>query len=343
MIETIINRYKKQQKYKQLTASYGKQYAFIGSGMHALNNLYPVLNYLHVPLKYIVTHSAETANKLNVSASNCHATTDLDMVLNDPQIAGIFISTPPRSHYDLVKRALEKNKHVFVEKPPCQTKEELQDLILTQNLNQKQVLVGLQKRYSPVCRILRKKIKMPDHYIFRYCLGAYPEGNTVFELFIHPIDLIVYLFGKADIKSIIHSKDTVFIHLMHAKGTIGSVELSTGYSWGQAEEQMIIVEKNNIYELNNLSELLHKNKPATMASIPLEKVLKFVPETKVLYNQNTFVPTIQQNNLYMNGFYSELEAFVHCCENEDFRENKSDLSSLQDTYKLLEKVFMSLS
>ncbi|MBC7779976.1 MAG: Gfo/Idh/MocA family oxidoreductase [Proteobacteria bacterium] len=42
---------------------------------------------------------------------------EVDAVLRDPQIDAVVITTPHRSHVDLITRAAQAGKHVFVEKP----------------------------------------------------------------------------------------------------------------------------------------------------------------------------------------------------------------------------------
>jgi len=42
--------------------------------------------------------------------------TSLEEVLSK-DIEAIFIATPPATHYKVAKKALEANKHIFVEKP----------------------------------------------------------------------------------------------------------------------------------------------------------------------------------------------------------------------------------
>jgi virulence factor len=258
------------------------------------------------------------------------------MVLNDPEIKGLLIAVPPHKHYDLVKKSLEKHKMVFVEKPPCRTSEELSDLIrLSENGS---VLTGLQKRYAPACIILKKKLKNANHYTLHYRVGGYPEGDALLELFIHPVDLITYLFGKAELRSIIRTKETLFLHLQHENGTVGSVELSTAYSWQQAEERLTVMTNNNIYELNGLSELQLRSNPVRIAQIPVEKILSYTPRTELLFGAHTFIPSVQHNNLYINGFYSEIKAFIRMCETNDFKINLSSPASLKHTYSLLEEI-----
>jgi virulence factor len=332
----VIEIYKRRRKYAQMRPPYRKQYAFVGVGNHSLNNLYPVLDYFHVPLKYIVSHSAQTAEKINASAWNCPATNDFDQVLDDPHIGGIFISAHPKSHYQLIKKALAKHKNVFVEKPPCQNLDELHDLLSLQQATGSHVMVGLQKRYAPATAILKRALKDVRHYTLCYRTGAYPEQNPVFDLFIHPVDLALYLFGTGEIKAILRNADTLFMHVQHDNKVIGAIELSTGYSWQQAEEQLTAVGADAIYRLNGFSELLRIKKPKTCLSYPMDKITKFTPETKTLFHQNTFLPDVRHNTLYIHGFYSELKTFLHACETDDFKANVSGLASLTATYTFLQ-------
>src|SRR5271166_3722478 len=42
---------------------------------------------------------------------------DLDQLLLDPRVHAVSIATPPSTHFELARRALEAGKHVIVEKP----------------------------------------------------------------------------------------------------------------------------------------------------------------------------------------------------------------------------------
>jgi predicted dehydrogenase len=49
--------------------------------------------------------------------SHIHFTSDLDEVLNDPQVKLVIVCTHADSHFAYAKRALEAGKHVLCEKP----------------------------------------------------------------------------------------------------------------------------------------------------------------------------------------------------------------------------------
>ena len=56
-------------------------------------------------------------------------TTRYEDIVDAKDIDAIAVATPVVSHYELAKRALEKGKHVLVEKPLCANVKEAEDLI----------------------------------------------------------------------------------------------------------------------------------------------------------------------------------------------------------------------
>ncbi|MCD8166046.1 MAG: Gfo/Idh/MocA family oxidoreductase [Bacteroides sp.] len=112
-MKKFIKLYKRQRRHREFSRRYKYSYAFVGMGNHSLANLYPVLDHLAVPLKYVVTASSRSADILNHSSGKYRAVCDLQTVLSDKNIEGIFICTDPRHHYDLCKLALQ-HKKVFL-------------------------------------------------------------------------------------------------------------------------------------------------------------------------------------------------------------------------------------
>ena len=127
-IKNIIDRYKLVRSMRQLKQIYGGNYAFVGIGNHSTNNLYPVLNYLHVPLKYICCKSEDKLPFIEAAYPNVCATTSLDDILHD-DIKGVFVSVSPESHFTIASEVIKSGKALFIEKPPCQSEDELLQLI----------------------------------------------------------------------------------------------------------------------------------------------------------------------------------------------------------------------
>ena len=75
MIQQLINRYKRMRTERYLNETNQCQYAFVGMGQHSLTNLYPVLHYLQVPLKYICVTSERKARLIERKFKGTKATT----------------------------------------------------------------------------------------------------------------------------------------------------------------------------------------------------------------------------------------------------------------------------
>ena len=199
MIQQLIERYKRIRTERFLAQTYHYSYAFLGMGQHSLTNLYPVLHYLGVPLKYICVTSERKAQLIERKFPHVKATTSLDMILNDDEVKGVLVSASPSAHFSIASQILRSGKSQFIEKPPCQTLQELDALIDKQRLYGSPVaMVGLQKRYAPAVQILWKRLRN-EHlvsYDLHYLTGNYPKGNALLDLYIHPLDLVTYLFSK---------------------------------------------------------------------------------------------------------------------------------------------------
>ena len=342
-MQSLINRYKRLRKNKLIKSSYKQKYAFVGIGNHSLNNLYPVIDYLKAEIKYIVVQSKETAGTINESYKNIIGTTDFDKVLNDNSIRGIFISASPDAHFNLVRKVLEADKYVFVEKPPCMDKKELEELQEAGKKSKGELFTGLQKRHAPVYSILKKKLKTSEtnYYNLNYFTGNYPEGDTLIDLFIHPIDTANFLFGDAKIdyiKKITTNKgvETILLELNHEDNVHGRLELSTDFWWARGTENITVNTEKNIFYTEGINTLKYIDKPKSFMNVPLEKIKAPSISETYLYQKNNFLPVREHNDLYAAGYFGEIQAFLNMCESGG--ENTNHIASLVNTYDIIEKI-----
>lgn len=340
MIQRVIDRYKRIRTNALLARNYNGQYAFVGMGQHSLNNLYPVLDYLRVPLKYICVTSDEKARLIERKFHGVNATTSIDDILKDDTVKGVFVSATPSAHFPIAKKVLQHGKSLFIEKPPCSSVDELTELVrLSGQHPESTVTVGLQKRYAPCIRILKKRLdaKGVISYSMRYCTGSYPEGNALYDLFIHPIDLAVYLFGEASVIACEKVGNGSYILMLKHRSIVGTMELSTDYSWNGATETLSVCTKKGIYNLSQMEELTFAPKQQTIVGIPLEKVMHRNRTVEYLYDRNNFVPVIANNQIYTQGFYDEIKSFVESVESGK-KLSESNFETLTATYKLIDTI-----
>ena len=338
MIQELINRYKRMRTERFLRQTYQYSYAFVGMGQHSLTNLYPVLHYLGVPLKYICVTSERKAKLIVRKYPNVKGTTSLDEILNDESVKGVFVSASPSAHFSIASKVLQSGKSLFIEKPPCQTLEELDALIaLQQQHGSPFAMVGLQKRYAPAVQLLKQRLRKKRliSYDLHYLTGAYPEGNALLDLYIHPLDLVCHLFGQPEVLAIRQVAKASYILMLQHPHIVGTLELSTAYTWTTAEESMKVCTKSGIYSLLQMEELTFTPTSSTVFGIPMEKLRPHHETKEVLYQRNNFTPILANNQVYTQGYYSEIEAFISLAESGK-SEVTTSIMSVRGTYELLQ-------
>ena len=106
----------------------------------------------------------------------------------------VDIVTPTLSHYDCAKKAMEKGKHVFIEKPITNTLDEAENLLVLEEKYGVKGQVGHVERFNPAFMAVRESIKEPM-FIETHRLAEFnPRGTdvpVVLDLMIHDIDAIL--------------------------------------------------------------------------------------------------------------------------------------------------------
>ena len=79
-----------------------------------------------------------------------------DEALNDAAVDAVVVAVPTRYHLELALRALDKGKHVLVEKPAFPRLDDYQTVIEARDRAGRVVLVGENDHYKPLCVELRR-------------------------------------------------------------------------------------------------------------------------------------------------------------------------------------------
>ena len=123
---------------------------FIGAGNYASSMLLPHLVQLpSVQLKHVTTTQSLSAVNAQHRFGFTTASTSAQAVLDDESLDAIFIVTRHATHADLVCRALETGRAVFVEKPLALTGEELDRIteVIAKTGNDR-LMVGFNRRFA---------------------------------------------------------------------------------------------------------------------------------------------------------------------------------------------------
>ena len=151
-------------------------------------------------LRFVVEPNKNAWPTLLEKYPNLKIVSTLDEIIND--IDAAIVATPTSLHYSLVKQLLEKNKHVFCEKPLTSKYSESLEI---QNLSFKTkrvVQVGHSERFHEVWDFKDKfsdffsgdaTIRMNRLAPFK---GRATDVDVVQDLMIHDLDLLVHLFNE---------------------------------------------------------------------------------------------------------------------------------------------------
>lgn len=338
-ISYFIERFKSYRKRKFLDnpAKYKHGYAFIGTGQHSFSNLYPAIQHLGIPLKKIYSRNIEDARKMAARFPDCTGIDNISAIIDNETIKGIFVCSVPKAHGQIVKQLLQGGKHVFVEKPPCLSLEELKMLI--QHQGALHCIPGLQKRFSTINRLLKPHLAKPVSYSYRYLTGAYPEGDPIFEIFIHPVDNVIQLFGEIKNIHITKYNATYFLSITHHTGSTGVLHLSTDHSWNQPVDELEINTHAAVFQATYPNKLVSIPKPARILNIPLEKVIKTPGNIRVHFDNTGFNPVAENNPVKTQGFLGEIAYFAGLVEGFE-KDKRFDLRNLEPTYNLLSALSM---
>lgn len=340
MIQQFIDRYKQMRTERYLRQTYQYQYVFVGMGQHSLSCLYPVLRHLGVPLKYICVTSERKTRLIECKFPGTRATTSLDEAMSDESVKGVFVSASPSAHFAIASQVLRSGKSLFIEKPPCQTLEELDCLIdLQRHYGSPVAMAGLQKRYAPAILLLKKRLRREQllSYDLHYLTGNYPEGDALLDLFIHPLDLVTHLFGKSEIIALRPTAPASYVLMLQHQHIVGTLELSTAYTWTDAEETLKVCTHNGIYRLSQMEKLTFTPQSTSLFGIPTEKLMSQHQSVEYLCHRNNFLPILPNNQIYSQGYFNEVKSFVNAVEGQHHR-IASSLEAMRDTYLLLNHI-----
>jgi len=178
---------------------------------------------------------------------------DLDAALADPRIQALAVATPPCTHHEIVRRALEAGKHVLVEKPLATTVGEAVDLIRLAERRGLVLMPGHTFVYSPSVQKVRDLIRegvLGEIYFVtssRMNLGKYQDHGVVLDLAPHDLSILAQWLDEplvqvaATGRSVFREDvpEIAFLTLTFASGAQANVQVS--WLAPRKVRQMIVV------------------------------------------------------------------------------------------------------
>lgn len=196
-------------------------------------------------------------------------TTDAHACITDPAADAVVIATPVHTHFQLAREALEAGKHVFVEKPLCQSAQEAEVLIGLAEERRRHLCVGHVFLFNNGIRAVRNLIRSGElgriHYLSstRVNLGPFRRDvNALWDLASHDISIFNYWLDGEPIAVTAHGgsylnpevEDVVMATFTYPHRVLASVHASWLHPRKVREIVVVGERKMAVWDDMNLSE-----------------------------------------------------------------------------------------
>lgn len=299
----------------------------VGLGSIADFHIQAIREIPNAKLAGVMSRREERAKEVAEQEENCFWTTDLNELLQKPEIDLICLTTSSGSHYELGKKVLQAGKHLLVEKPICMLPQEAEDLIeLAKQFNVKLGVIS-QRRFEEhigyakqlldegaLGKLLYVEAVTPfyrtqEYYDSAEWRGTYAEdGGALMNQGIHQIDLLLWFGGKANA---VYGKTATQVHEMEAEdlglavvqfdnGALGHIMSSTNIQPGLPPMINIYGEKGTIkFEAGHIVHWTVPNVPMPEQE-ERKEVVKTNDPRNISHNQHrlqiiNFIESIEQD------------------------------------------------
>lgn len=252
----------------------------LGAGNFASTTILPILKELKKDCQVlgIASSTGLSSESLatNFKIKNKYPTEE--EILNSKEIDAVLILTPHFNHSELVIKALNKGKAIYVEKPLALTEEsliEIEEAIYSSD-NPK-LFVGFNRRFATATQFVKQKLnaKAANSITFRFSVPPLDRdhwtnmkeigGGRIVGEAIHAIDLACYLFDSLP-QSVASSapinkdnseanENQVFISVNFANGSHAAIQYFSDTNQSLAKERIEIHGGGNSYIIEDFQLL----------------------------------------------------------------------------------------
>lgn len=218
----------------------------IGAGSYVPAMLLPHFKAAGADFISIATASGVSALDVGKKFGFQRAISEADQIINDDNINLIVVGTRHDLHAQLAVKALERDKHVFVEKPLALNDGELDEVLEVASRSRGQLMVGFNRRFSPLAHKAKEffaERHAPLSILYRVNAGRVPSdhwvhdpiqgGGRIVAEVCHFIDLMQFWIGAPPVSVFAEATaanrhdvidhDSVFITLRFADGSNGCI------------------------------------------------------------------------------------------------------------------------
>jgi myo-inositol 2-dehydrogenase/D-chiro-inositol 1-dehydrogenase len=196
--------------------------------------------------------------------------------LLDADVQAVYVTTPNTRHVPATLAALEKNIHVFCEKPMATSLGDAQQILAAARASQAIYQVGHNRRFAPVYRYLKDQIEAGftpylanakqydgDWYNPPWITDLSLTGGFLYESTVHLLDMLRWLMGEvvsvqARAKANVYDVLNDFANLLTFEGERHAVLSSSAHAtWSFPFEHLEMVGEHALIRSEELTRVVH--------------------------------------------------------------------------------------
>ena len=309
---------------------------FIGCGSHSFRNLYPCFQFAPVNLVSVCDLDLGKAEAFAAKFGANSAYSDYRRMLADEELDAVFIC----AGYDergrplyprLAVDSLAAGLHVWTEKPPAASCDEIAQMQRAAEEAGKNVVVGMKKMFFPANEKAKALMSADDFGTPQLVTLQYPQYVPAVEEFVeymegekpnavvgfldhlcHPASLLIFLLGMPESLHYERSaRGAGIATFRYTSGTVASITFTCGSSLNGGMEQTTIVSHGgrHITVDNNVRVTLHRIPAVGYGDAPT--FYKGEPEqVSAVWEPEFSLGQLYNKGLFLLGYYGEINEFA---------------------------------
>ena len=250
----------------------------------------------------------------------------------------ISLAVPTTLHYNLAKKIFDKNIHLLIEKPICETLEQAEELIEIAKEKNLILHVGHVERFNGAVQELRNIVKNPLLWESRRLgphSGRIMDVGVVLDLMVHDIDIcirtvkskVIDIEAQATYSSKNSHENAAVCQLKFANGCIAVLTVSRITQ--EKIRTLSISQKDSYIFLDFTTQDLQLHRQASVSSFTSTS------QQKIQYKQESLIERLFIHK--ENPLESEIKHFLKCIllDTSSYEGNKLDLETLKITQTIL--------
>jgi predicted dehydrogenase len=216
-------------------------FGLIGLGYWGPNLLRVLADMPDAEVKWLCDLDVQRLERFGRRYPGSARTTDVDALLEDPEVDALVIATPVFTHFDLASKSLRAGKHTFVEKPLASSGEEAAQLMRLAEHEDRKLMCGHTFIYSPPVRAVKSMFDsggLGEIFFIsssRVNLGLHqPDVSVIWDLGPHDFSILLHWLDEMPraVRAVGRDSivpgipDVAFINLTYDSGIVANVELS---------------------------------------------------------------------------------------------------------------------